>query len=354
MAQQSVVMLKNENNLLPIDKKNIKKIAIVGPNANAPEVQLGNYNGFPTRIITLLDGIKDEVGADVEIYSDTVIGYYGNTPKIYTLNNIKDADLIIFAGGLSPEIEGEEMPHLSAGSDGFYKGDRTTILLPKIQSDFLKDLKNTGKPVVFVMMTGSAIAFEEKSADAILNAWYGGEFAGKAVADIIFGNYNPSGRLPVTFYATDGDLPDFEDYDMSNRTYRYFNGKPLYPFGFGLSFSDFTYEWVTQPTQKYAASETIECSFNVINEGNYAGDEVAQVYLKYPDGKNLPLKELRDFKRITLNPNETKELNVSISLSDLQKWDEESGKMLVQKGNYILFVGGNSENEAITAQFEIR
>ena len=363
MAQQSVVMLKNENNLLPIDKKTIKKIAVVGPNANAPEVQLGNYNGFPTRIITVLDGIRDEVGADIEIFSDVVIGYYGQTPKSFAaaLEKVKDADLIIFAGGISPEIEGEEMPHVAAGDYGFYKGDRTTILLPKIQTDFLNALKTIGKPVVFVMMTGSAIAFEEKNADAVLNAWYGGEFAGKAVADIIFGNYNPSGRLPVTFYAKDSDLPDFEDYDMSNRTYRYFKGKPLYPFGYGLSFSNFAYDWATKPKQNYSENETMNFSFKVKNIGNRAGDEVAQVYVKYPGslscgeggGRGLPLKELRDFRRITLQPDETKELKISIPLSDLQKWDEKSGKMLVPQGVYTLFVGGNSTDEAILAQFEV-
>ena len=353
MAQQSVVMLKNENNLLPIDKKTIKKIAIVGPNANAPEVQLGNYNGFPTKIITLLDGIKEEVGTDVEIFCDTVIGYYGKTPKSFALNNIKDADLIIYAGGLSPDIEGEEMP---VQIDGFYKGDRTSILLPKIQTDFLKTLKSTGKPVVFVMMTGSAVAIEWESENipAILNAWYGGEFMGKAVADIIFGNYNPSGRLPVTFYAKNEDLPDFEDYNMSNRTYRYFKGKPLYPFGYGLSFSTFTYEWNAKPKQNYTANETINVSFKIENTGSRSGDEVAQIYIKYPNGKGLPLKELRNFKRITLNSGETKELNISIPLSDLQKWDEKSGKMLVPKGVYTFFAGGNSANEAISATFEIQ
>ena len=366
MARQSVVMLKNENNLLPIDKKTIKKIAIIGPNANAPEVQLGNYNGFPTRIITILDGIREEVGADVEIYCDTVIGYYGKAihqrvpygffsmqmQKIVDtlMTNIADADLIIFAGGLTPNIEGEEMPDVLV--DGFYKGDRTSILLPKIQSDFLEKLKDTGKPIVFVMMTGSAIAFEEKNADAVLNAWYGGEFAGKAIADVIFGNYNPSGRLPVTFYAKDSDLPDFEDYRMSNRTYRYFKGKVLYPFGYGLSFSTFAYEWTAKPKQNYSANETINFSFKVKNIGSRAGDEVTQVYIKYPDGRGLPLKELRNFKRITLQSGETKEQKISIPLSDLQKWSEKG--MLVPQGVYTLFVGGNSENEAISARFEVR
>jgi len=354
MAQQSIVMLRNENNLLPIDKKAVKKIAVLGPNANNAEVQLGNYNGFPTRIITLLDGIKEEVGNDVEIYSDTVIGYYGQTPKSFeaTLNRVKDADLIVFAGGISPRIEGEEMPDLVV--DGFFKGDRTSILLPKIQSDFLKALKTTGKPVVFVLMTGSAVSFDKEGAPAILNAWYDGEFAGKAVADVIFGNYNPSGRLPITFYEKDSDLPDFENYSMENRTYRYFKGKSLYPFGYGLSFSNFEYEWIKQPKQGFSESETIECTFKIKNVGKLAGDEVAQVYVKYPFGKGLPQKELHDFKRISINPANSSEIKVSIPVSDLNKWDEESGKMIVPKGVYTLFVGGSSTDEAISAQFELK
>ncbi|MDO9634276.1 MAG: glycoside hydrolase family 3 C-terminal domain-containing protein [Paludibacter sp.] len=354
MARQSIVMLRNENNLLPIDKKTVKKIAVLGPNAHKPEVQLGNYNGFPTRIITLLDGIKEEVGIEVEIYTDTVIGYYGSTPKSFatTLNNLEDADLIIFAGGLSPFIEGEEMPKLSV--EGFYKGDRTTILIPKIQSDFLKVLKSTGKPVVFVLMTGSAVSFDKESAHAILNAWYGGEFAGKAIADIIFGNYNPSGRLPVTFYENDSDLPDFEDYRMENRTYRYFKGKPLYPFGYGLSFSNFSYDWVKQPKQIFSENETIECVFSIENNSKPAGIEVAQIYVKYPDGKGLPQKELHYFKRVNLKSDDKVEVKVSIPVSDFKKWDDKSAQMIIPKGIYTLFAGGSSTDEAILAQFELK
>lgn len=352
MAQQSIVMLRNENDLLPIDKKKVRKIAVLGPNANNPEVQLGNYNGFPTRITTLLDGIKEEVGSEVEIYTDTVIGYYGQTPESFesALNRVKDADLIVFAGGISPRIEGEEM---DIKVDGFFKGDRTSILLPEIQSDFLKALKTKGKPVVFVLMTGSAISFEKESAPAILNAWYGGEFAGKAVADIIFGNYNPSGKLPVTFYEKDSDLPDFEDYSMLNRTYRYFNGKPLYPFGFGLSFSNFTYEWIKQPKQSFSENETIECTFKIKNTGKLGGDEVAQVYVKYPSGKGLPQKELHDFKRISIKPVNSSDIKVSIPVSDFKKWNEDNNEMHVSKGVYTLFVGGSSTDEAILAQFHV-
>ena len=353
MARQSIVLLKN-NGILPLNKSNLKKVAVLGPNINRPDVQLGNYNGFPTRIITLLDGIKEELGNNVKIYSDTVIGYYGETPKSFasTIKNVKDADLIIYVGGISPRIEGEEM---NVDVKGFYKGDRTSIMLPQVQTDLMKALKATGKPVVFVMMTGSAIAipWEAENLDAILNSWYGGEFAGKAIADVLFGNYNPSGHLPVTFYASDSDLPDFENYDMSNRTYKYFKGKPLYPFGFGLSYTNFDYQWETQPQKVYHPGETISGALKVTNVGDRAGDAVVQVYVKYPEGNHFPIKELRQFERKSINKGETAEVKFAISVDDLAKWSDEYGKTVVYPGIYSIFVGNNSENKSIISVFEI-
>ena len=353
MSQQSMVLLKNDGTL-PIQKASLKKVAVIGPNANDPEVQLGNYNGFPTRIVTPLDGIKEKLGDNVEIYTDSVIGYSGETPKSFatTINNVKDADLIIYVGGISPRIEGEEM---DVNVKGFYKGDRTSILLPKVQTDLMKALKKTGKPVVFVMMTGSAIAipWESENVNAILNAWYGGEFAGTAIADILFGDYNPSGRLPVTFYAKDSDLPDFEDYNMSNRTYRYFKGTALYPFGYGLSYTNFTYKWETTPQATYTHTGNIECSVQITNTGMVDGDEVAQVYLKYPDGSGYPLKELRYFERKSILSGQTEEVKIAIPVPQLLKYDEKARKMIVPHGTYTIFVGGNSSEEAVTATFEI-
>jgi beta-glucosidase len=355
MAQQSMVLLKNDG-LLPIDKSSLKTVAVIGPNAHNPEVQLGNYNGFPSRIITPLDGIREELGETVEIYTDSASAYYGPTPASFDalLRQVEDADLIVYVGGISPRIEGEEM---RVEAPGFYRGDRTSILLPQLQTDYMKALQATGKPVVFVMMTGSAIAtpWESENLPAILNAWYGGEFAGKAIADILFGRYNPSGRLPVTFYADDKDLPDFEDYDMSNRTYRYFKGKALYPFGYGLSYTHFDYAWGKQPAASYKEKDVIRCSLKITNKGNQTGDEVAQIYIKYPqDGTRLPLKELRSFARKTLLAGQSETIEVRIPVAQLAKWDEAAGKPIVPKGAYTLFAGGDSENEAISAGFNIK
>ncbi|MDR1683712.1 MAG: glycoside hydrolase family 3 C-terminal domain-containing protein, partial [Candidatus Symbiothrix sp.] len=322
MSRQSLVLLKN-NGILPLKKEKIKKIAVVGVNANTPEVQLGNYNGFPSRIITPLDGIKDELGANVEIITDA--------------EQAKNADLIIYAGGLSPRIEGEEM---DVNIPGFYRGDRTSILLPKVQTDEMKALKATGKPIIFVMMTGSAIAlpWEAENVDAIVNAWYGGEFAGKAIADILFGNYNPSGRLPVTFYANDSDLPDFENYDMNNRTYKYFKGKALYPFGYGLTYTNFDYTWLSIPKKQYHPTEKIQCSLTVKNTGKNDGDEVAQVYIQYPQKAdiNLPIKELRYFERANIPAGKSQTIHVSIPIEELAKWDAEAGKLVVPTGIYTI------------------
>jgi beta-glucosidase len=270
-----------------------------------------------------------------------------------TINNVKDADLIVFVGGMSPRIEGEEM---NVNIPGFWKGDRTSILLPETQTDLLKALKETGKPVVLVLMSGSTIAlpWESENIGAILNAWYGGEFAGDAIADVIFGDYNPSGHLPVTAYASNDDLPDFEDYSMANRTYKYFKGKALYPFGFGLSYTEFAYEWATQPKGEYKANGTIQCALTVKNTGNLAGDAVTQVYIKYPQGGQLPLKELRAFERKSISKGGSYKMKVSIPVSQLAKWDEQAGKTVVPTGTYSIFAGGHSEDEAVIATFEVK
>jgi beta-glucosidase len=198
MARQSIVLLKNEDHLLPL-KKTIKKIAVVGPNADNDNTILGNYNGFPSHLVTALQGIKAKLGPGVDVVYTKGIDYVDAKPNLKAIaDSVKDADVIVYIGGLSPRLEGEEM---RVTKEGFAGGDRTSILLPKVQTDFLKELKATGKPVVFVMMTGSALSttWESENIPAIVNAWYGGQDAGTAIADVLFGDYNPAGRLPVTF-----------------------------------------------------------------------------------------------------------------------------------------------------------
>jgi beta-glucosidase len=286
-------------------------------------------------------------------------------PAQAVAEKVKDADVIIFVGGITPTLEREEIfdgvdrsakdKVASFDPPGFYGGDRTSILLPQIQTNLLKELKATGKPVVLVLMSGSTIAvpWESENINAIIEAWYGGQSAGTAIADILFGDCNPSGHLPVTCYASDNDLPDFEDYNMENRTYKYFKGKPLYPFGFGLSYTDFAYNWTSQPKKKYKIGDTITCTVKVKNTGKTDGDAVSQAYIKYPDGKGLPLKELRFFERKTISQGDSYLMKVKIPVEQLAKWDEAAGKLVVSTGKYTLFLGTHSDDEAVTATFEI-
>ncbi|MDR1021683.1 MAG: glycoside hydrolase family 3 C-terminal domain-containing protein [Prevotellaceae bacterium] len=352
MARQSLVLLKNDG-LLPLEKSKVKTIAVLGANANTPDVQLGNYNGFPTRIITPLDGIREKL-PDAEVIYEQAGDLVLDSADIPAIaNKVKSADVIVFAGGLSPRIEGEE---LRVNLPGFFGGDRTSVLLPQVQTRLLKALKATGKPVVLVLMNGGAVAtpWESANLNAIVEAWYGGEAVGTALADVLFGDYNPSGHLPVTFYAADKDLPDFEDYSMANRTYKYFKGKALYPFGYGLSYTDFAYEWAQTPDGEYAQDASIQCAVNVKNIGSKDGDAVAQVYIKYPQtGRMLPLKELCAFERKSLSPGSAYRLEVSIPVARLAKWDEPSAQLLTPSGEYTIYAGNHSEDEAAVGTFTI-
>ncbi|MDR1342040.1 MAG: glycoside hydrolase family 3 C-terminal domain-containing protein [Prevotellaceae bacterium] len=352
MARQSLVLLKNDG-LLPLEKSKVKTIAVLGANANTPYVQLGNYNGFPTRIITPLDGIREKLPDAEVIYEQAGDLVLDSADVLAVADKVKSADVIIFAGGLSPRIEGEE---LRVKLPGFFGGDRTSILLPPVQTRLLKALKATGKPVVLVLMNGGAVAtpWESENLNAIVEAWYGGEAAGAAIADVLFGDYNPSGHLPVTFYAADNDLPDFEDYSMANRTYKYFKGKTLYPFGYGLSYTDFAYEWAQAPAAEYAQDASIRCAVNIKNIGSKDGDAVAQVYIKYPQtGRMLPLKELCAFERKSLSSGSAYRLEISIPVARLAKWDELSGQLLTPSGEYTIYAGSHSEDEAAVGAFTV-
>ncbi|MBK5196460.1 MAG: glycoside hydrolase family 3 C-terminal domain-containing protein, partial [Proteiniphilum sp.] len=297
MARKSIVLLRNINNTLPLSKS-IKKIAVVGPNANDSTMLWGNYNGFPSSTVTILEGIRHKVpGAEV-IYekgceltkSDSV-----DQKRIdfkATAEKVKDAEVIVFIGGISPSLEGEEMP---VDAPGFKKGDRTDIELPAVQLELLKTLKKTGKPIVFILCTGSAIAlnWENENLDAIVNGWYGGQAAGTAIADVIFGDYNPAGRLPVTFYRSVNQLSDFEDYSMKGRTYRYMTAEPLYPFGYGLRYSKFKYSDISLSKSEIDLNSSVMLNVSVENDSKYDGDEVVQVYIKRVEDKEGPILTLK-------------------------------------------------------------
>jgi beta-glucosidase len=486
MAHQSMVLLKNENQTLPLSKK-IKKIVVLGPNAANDIAILGNYNGTPSKLKTVLQGIKDKVGTNTEVVFEKAVNFTNNnlllfqdlskqysykgkqgfkaeyfdnkdlkgTPVVtreskldniwqegqivtstirannfsaryttdfkaekdgtltfelqgddgyrflvngkvvtdawdrnrwgaknyeltvkkdssYTLtveywqgdgsanikmnvgsyiktdynqlaNHYKDADAFIFTGGISPQLEGEEMKVSDPGFDG---GDRTSIQLPAVQTELMKALKTTGKPVIFVMMTGSAIAtpWESENIPAILNAWYGGQSAGTAVADILFGDYNPSGRLPITFYKSDSDLASFNDYNMENRTYRYFKGEPQYGFGFGLSYTTFKYSKLEMPAQ-VEKDKNVSVSVTITNTGKFSGEEVVQLYV-LNQGKKIKtaIKALKGFERVSLNPGQSKTMTFTLTPQDLSYVTAE-GKLQQLEGKVEIAVGGHQPDE---------
>ncbi len=482
MARQSIVLLKNQNQLLPLSKK-MKKIAVVGPNADNAISVLGNYNGTPSEIVTALQGIKNKLGEKTKIIYEKAVNFTNDTLLVYknmtsryafhgnpgfraeyfqnpelsgepvltrteedidhnwkedekisnkltalnfsaryttqftaandgdivfevegddgyrflidgkeminawqrnrlgsrtitlhteknktydlTLeyvqkegnafvklragnyektnltalaNRLKDVDVILFVGGISPQLEGEEM---KVNQPGFNGGDRTSIMLPAIQSKAMKALQATGKPVIFVMMTGSALAIpqEAKNIPAIINAWYGGQSAGTAIADVLFGDYNPAGRLPVTFYKSDADLPDFNDYSMKNRTYRYFKGRPLYPFGYGLSYTKFRYDQLKLPLQ-IAKNKDLNIRVRVTNTGKIAGDEVVQLYLTHQK-TNLPtpIRALKGFKRVSLQAGQSKIIEFTLHPQDLSIINEY-GQAVEPGGRILIGLGG--------------
>jgi len=481
-AQESIVLLKNEDNLLPL-KKNLKKIAVIGPSADSYLMLLGNYNGFPSRHVTPLEGIKNKVSDDTEIlysqgcnlakdgaityplsldmvnvddvaglwveyfdnpdlegepfytridslrsqnllwgrripgmkrgmqfsvrwsgmitvkktdaYNFTVKGddgyrliindqvvledwadhdlteisghirleknkpvsfvmeyyYKEGWPQLslqwerlnfnqfqHAVDLASESDAVIFVGGITAQLEGEEM---RVSHDGFAGGDRTHIKLPKVQEDLLKAVHETGKPVVLVLTSGSALAvnWADKHLPAIVHIWYPGQEGGTALADVLFGDYNPGGRLPVTFYKSVDQIPPFEEYAMINRTYRYFQNEPLYPFGYGLSYTTFEYQNIKMP-KKVEAGEDIQISVEVKNTGDLAGDEVVQLYVKDMEASvPIPIQALQGIKRIHLNPGQMKEVKFTLKPKQLAVFSD-AGQFVVEPGAFEFAVGG--------------
>ncbi|UWZ86098.1 glycoside hydrolase family 3 C-terminal domain-containing protein [Occallatibacter riparius] len=476
VAEESMVLLKNDG-VLPL-KPEVKNIAVVGPLADQTKVLLGNYNGTPSHIVSLLDGLKaefpnakityapgtqflrpedtlmpanllttpdgkpglkaeygegmgfetkpkpitDRVESNVNLTEssipaeakskdsfsvqwtgfitatetgDYVIGInadgfaavrvndkpvaqgwgaglhtgrihlikgekaalsvtyghqkegkflarliwnkYDPTPSPAAVEAARKADVVIAAVGITSDLEGEEMP---VSEPGFLGGDRTSIDMPQPEEDLVQAVAKAGKPLVVVLMNGSALAvnWEKEHANAILEAWYSGEEGGSAIAATLSGKNNPAGRLPVTFYTGVDQLPHFEDYSMSNRTYRYFHGKPLYPFGYGLSYTTFAYKDLTIPAD-LKAGEPLSADVTVTNTGKLAGDEVAQLYLTFPSVPGAPIRALRAFKRVHLEAGESQKVHFDLKPRDLGMVSE-AGDPLVSAGEYTVTIGG--------------
>ena len=354
-ALSSMTLLKN-NGILPINTNITKRIAVVGPNADNINALLGNYHGTPSNPVTFINGLNDYLRKIAKItFSKGVDLVKNGTDGLNSLNDsiindVKGADLAIFVGGLDATWEGEEMPG-GIKVDGFFNGDRTKIELPEIQQKAIKDMIKTGTPVVLVLMAGSSIALNglEKELEAILMAWYPGQRGGDAITSVLFGDYNPGGKLPVTFYSSTSELPDFKDYNMQagkGFTYRYYKGKALYPFGHGLSYTEFKYSKLKSNKTSINENENLKISFEIKNIGNYNGDEVVQVYIKDLKSKiKMPIKQLKAFKRITLNKGSEKIIEFEFNpIKDLTYYDPVQQKYMVEKGSFEIQVGSSSQD----------
>ena len=353
MAQESIVLLKN-NGILPITNK--CNIAVIGPNADTKTVLLGNYNGTPSTYTTLLKGIQDAASGKVTYARgchlfDDESGEWAEKPMHEAIIAAQKSDIVILCMGLDSTLEGEE----GDAFNGDLGGDKADLELPLVQKHLLDAIIATNKPIVFVNVSGSCVNLEkaDKSCDAVIQSFYPGAQGGSALADILFGKVSPSGKLPVTFYSTTDDLPSFEDYSMKNRTYRYYKGKPLYPFGFGLSYTDFTYQLCSKKTMDVHENQDITISVNVKNIGHMDGAETVQIFLKPCDGmQDQPIHKLIAFKKIFLEAGLEREVLLTVSSSDLC-WFNTQGRPEYSKGTYQLFVGGGQPGFSDTIAIQL-
>jgi beta-glucosidase len=339
-AQESMVLLKNDG-ALPF-ASGVKKILVVGPLADSTEVLYGNYNGTPSHAVSVLEGVRKQ-------FAGTQVSYEPGTsflrekpvtgdPLAAAIMAAKQADVVVAVVGITSKLEGEEM---KVDVPGFKGGDRTSLNLPADEEKLLAALKGAGKPLIVVLMNGSALAvnWANDHANAILEAWYSGEEGGTAVAQTLAGANNPAGRLPVTFYQGVEQLPDFDDYAMKNRTYRYFTGKPLYPFGYGLSYSKFQYSNLKLSSPELEAGSPLAVDVDVKNVSARAGDEVVELYVNFPKLPGAPLRALRGLTRVHLGAGESQHVKLMLQPRDLS-YVNEAGDRFVGAGDYAITAGG--------------
>jgi beta-glucosidase len=348
VALEGIVLLKNQDSFLPLDKS-IRSVAVIGPNADDVEVMLGNYHGIPSNPITILEGIRRMLPHAAVTYAKGChIAMEDESGFAQALAAAQQSEVIIFVGGLNQLLEGEDLQDEGVPPGMRSQGDRVSIDLPPVQERLLQALHKTGKPVVLIILSGSAVTvnWADLHLPAILQAWYPGQNGGTAVAAVLFGDYNPAGRLPVTVHRSVDDLSPFEDYDMRGRTYRYCQKPVLYPFGHGLSYTDFTYHNLHLSHTKLHCHETICIEVDVTNTGIRAGDEVVQVYLDVPQPDPFgKVRQLVAFKRIHLNPQSSEHLIFELSGQAFQQVNEEGNRLFVE-GQYQLSVGGGQPGES--------
>ncbi|PYO30181.1 MAG: glycosyl hydrolase [Gemmatimonadetes bacterium] len=365
VARESIVLLKNEGGLLPL-RKNLRTIAVIGPNADQARMLLGNYNGDPTDPVTPLRGVREAVAPGTRVLyargADLADGFpmTDSGPRVpaetlaaEAVNAARQADAVVLFLGLTARMEGEEMP---LQIEGFRGGDRTRIDLPASQQRLLERVCAVGKPTVLVLLNGSALAvnWAQEHVLAIVEAWYPGQAAGSAIADVLFGDYNPGGRLPVTFYRSVDDLPSFDDYHMAGRTYRFFGGSPLYPFGHGLSYTTFAYKNLRTSAPTLRSDGAITVRVDVTNTGARTGDEVVQLYVQHlGSAVERPNKDLRGYRRITLNAGETRTVELSLRASSLAYWNPATHGWVVETEPVRIQVGTSSADLRLDTRIRV-
>jgi len=333
-AVKSVVLLKNDKGILPLDSS-AKKITVVGPGAANAHTLFGNYYGVASRFVTVLEGladkVKDKFGINIE-YRQGCLMYSDNHLSNAEFGQANKADLIIAVMGLDGAIEGEEGDAIASDSNG----DRTYIELPPWQLKFLQKVRATGKPVILVLTGGSPIAIPDDIADAVIFAWYSGEQGGTAVADIIFGDAVPSGKLPITFPASTAQLPPYDDYSMKGRGYRYMTEKPQYPFGFGLSYTSFSFDSITLSSPAIQAGAAVKAVVKLSNTGKRAADDVVQIYIsRNSRGPDEPLYSLRAFRRVNVPAGQSVTLDFELPSSAFETVNAE-GESVLLPGTYTV------------------
>jgi beta-glucosidase len=352
VAQQSMVLLKNNKNLLPLRKDTVSSITVLGTNAASLDAIVGSYHGVSSKTVDFVSGITKAVSLDTRVEYDLGSSYSDTTHfgGIWAAGN---SDVTVAVIGLSPVLEGE-------AGDAFLSptgGDKPDLNLPAGNIAFMKALRkgNPTKPIIAVITAGSDVdvSMIEPYADAIILAWYPGQEAGTALADLLFGKVSPSGHLPLTFYRSEKDLPAYDSYAMKGRTYRYHTGPVQYPFGFGLSYTTFDYKWKENPLNSYKVTDTITFSLTVKNTGQMDGDEVVQAYIQYPDLERMPLKELKAFKRTSVVKGSEEVITLKVPVTELQKWDAVNHKWKLYAGGYKLLVGNDSATPKLESAFKI-
>jgi beta-glucosidase len=356
------VLLKNKDNLLPI-QPSTKKIFVTGPTATSLEVLLGNYYGFNNQMVTLLEGITGRIpeGMGMEYHPGALLKHEREIKHSWAPSMAASADVAIVCAGNSPFLEGEEGESLLTPQNG----DRTNITLPESQVNYIKELSIHGARIVLVLTGGSPIALGEieDMVDAILFVWYPGMEGGRAVADVLFGGISPSGKLPVTFPKSLAQLPAFDDYSMMGRTYRYMTEEPLYPFGFGLSYSHFEYSELQLDQSILAIDDSLRVSVTLTNVGGSDSAEVAQCYLSDLHASTIvPLHHLVGFQRVFLKAGESRRVEFAIS-PEMMSFYNDDGKLTLEPGQFRIEVGGCSPSKrgqdlgapkSIATEFEVR